>query len=183
MLRNSNYIYENIIVADEINTTKQYCKKAQVGVDLSIRSIESMEVGCTLRSKTYAASTRNIDKKEYSYNDEVFTGWFLPQGTYIVKLNEGCNFGPKDTGLIVLRSSLNRSGFTVCSAVWDPGYKSVDGDTIYPMSVRLTIDNPNGFYLEENARIAQLLVLENEDTTLYNGQWQGGKTISKLVQF
>lgn len=32
MLKNAQYIYDNIIIADEVNTTKKYCAKAQVGV-------------------------------------------------------------------------------------------------------------------------------------------------------
>lgn len=39
MLKNAEYIYENVIISDENNTTKQYCKKAQVGVDLSVKNI------------------------------------------------------------------------------------------------------------------------------------------------
>ena len=180
-MKNAQYIYDNVIIADDINTTKNYCKKAQVGVDLSIKSVESMGVGCTLKNKTYAAPTSDIPKEHLSYGGIDFIGWFLKQGTYTLKLNEGCSFGPHDTGLIVLRSSLNRSGVSIFSAVWDPGYTSKDGNFIYPMSIRLTVDNPAGFYLEENARVAQLLVFENDETSLYDGQWQGGQTVSKLV--
>ena len=42
MLRNADYIYNNVIIADELNTTKKYCKKAQVGVDLSLRSVNKI---------------------------------------------------------------------------------------------------------------------------------------------
>lgn len=105
----------------------------------------------------------------------------LSKDTYILELNEGCRFGPNDTGLIILRSSLNRCGVSIYSAVWDPGYTSVDGDVVNTMSIRLTVDNAAGFFLEENARVAQLIVFENEDTSTYAGQWQGGQKVSKLV--
>ena len=46
----------------------------------------------------------------------------------------------------------------------------------------MIVDNREGFWLEANARIAQLVVLESEPTSLYNGQWQGGLKQSKLVE-
>lgn len=185
MLRNANYIYDNIIIADEINTTKKYCKKAQVGVDLSIREVRNFTGrGATLKNKTYASPTEPLGTYGLYQDDEgnTYNGYILRKGTYIIELNEGCRFGPNDTGYIILRSSLNRSGVSISSAVWDPGYTSQREDGIYPMSIRMTVENENGFFLEENARVAQLIVFESEDTTLYDGQWQGGQKVSKLVK-
>lgn len=43
------------------------------------------------------------------------------------------------------------------------------------MSVRLTVDNPTGIYIEENARIGQLLIFDSpEGIEKYNGQYQHG---------
>lgn len=184
MVRCADYIWNNIIIADEVNTTKQYAKKAQVGVDLSVKEIRPfLEAGYTLKGKTYAAKTKALEKIEFEAPDgNTYRGYFIPKGSYILTLNEGCKFGPNDTGYIILRSSLNRSAVSVCSAVWDPGYHSINEDgSVYPMSIRLTVENEHGFYLEENSRVAQLIVFENENATLYNGQWQGGETVSKLV--
>lgn len=185
MLKNAEYIYDNIILADELNTTKQYCKKAQVGVDLSIKSILKIrEPGIVLKNKTYAPEYDELSKCKFRSSKtgkEDIVGWRVPMGTYIAVLNEGCSFGPSDTGLIILRSSLNRSGVSIQSAVWDPGYKSVgEKGIISPMSVRMTVDTQEGFLIEENSRIAQLIVFENADTELYNGQWQNGLLKSKL---
>ena len=183
MLRSANYIYDNIIVADEANTTKKYCKKAQVGVDLTVKEVRRfLDKGAVLQSKTYAAPTKITCCDEYQdFEGTTHKGYSLPKGTYILELNEGCKFGPNDTGLIILRSSLNRCGVSIHSAVWDPGYTSVDGDVINTMSIRMTVDNESGFFLEENARVAQLIVFENEDTSTYAGQWQGGQKVSKLI--
>ena len=109
-----------------------------------------------------------------------YKGWYLPKGTYIAILNEGCNFGGNDTGLIILRSSLNRCGVSVQSAVWDPGYNSFNEGNILPISVRITVDTPEGIFIEKDARVAQLLVFQNEDTSLYDGQFQGGNLQSKI---
>ena len=183
MLKNAEYIYENVVIADEVDTTKKYCKKAQVGVDLSIREVSKIiSHGCIYTDKSYVSKYKNIPTENIVGSDKDYEGWFLPKGTYIVLLNEGCNFGPTDTGLIILRSSLNRCGVSVQSAVWDPGYNSFNGDSILPMSVRLTVDTEQGIFIEKNARIAQLLVFQNDDTTLYDGQFQGGNLQSKLAK-
>lgn len=180
MLRSAEYIYNNIIIADEINSSKKYCKKAQVGVDLSVKNLYKITSPSTVKKdKTYVGDYKLVECQEIS---EGCKGWILePNTTYICELNEGCKFGPNDTGLIIMRSSLNRSGVTIQSAVWDPNYTSQDGDKINTMSIRLTVDNNVGFNLEQNARVAQLLVFDNEDTTLYNGQFQGGRFTSKLT--
>lgn len=187
MLKNAQYIYDNIIIADEVNTTKKYCAKAQVGVDLSIKKpMKIISMGAVLKNKTYAPDYEDINKVKVTIPGkdgnliETDWGWKLKKGTYILVLNEGCNFGPNDTGYIILRSSLNRGGCSVASAVWDPGYKSIDTNgVISPMTIRLIVD-ADEIFIEENARVAQLLIFENEDTTMYNGQWQGGLTKSNL---
>lgn len=190
MLKNAQYIYGNIIIADEVNTTKTYCKPAQVGVDLSIKKpLRIISPGRILKQKTYAPEygdilpTRMPIPSESGIDTlECVPGWYLSKGTYILVLNEGCKFGPNDTGYIILRSSLNRCGVSVCSAVWDPGYTSMDSTgAVSPMSIRLTVDTEEGVFIEQNARVAQLLVFENEGTDLYNGQWQGGLLKSNLT--
>lgn len=135
-----------------------------------------------MKDKTYAAPSIPLEKVTFTDPaGKEHQGWHIRTGSYIIKLNEGCSFAENTTGLIFLRSSLNRSGVDIVSAVWDPGYTSNSGEGIYPMSIRITVHNVEGFYLEENARVCQLIVPENEKTDPYNGQWQGGATVSKLV--
>ena len=182
MLKNADYIYNHILRADEKNTTLDYCKKAQVGVDLSIRAIYKIKnYGLIFKDKTVAPTYEPIEPNNFDLVDPEIDkeGWFISKGTYIVSLNEGCSFGPNDTGLIIMRSSLNRSGVSVFSAVWDPGYSSCSSEGVFPMSVRITVDSEEVF-IEKNARIAQLIVFENEDTSQYDGQWMGGRMTSKL---
>ncbi len=176
MLKNANYIYENNIIADEVNTTKQYCKKAQVGVDVTVRDILWIEgFGQILSDKTCVPRYASIPKHRFNGRE----GWFIQKGTYIVNLNEGVQFGPNDTGIFIQRSSLNRSGCTVVSSVWDPGFTTQAGEVINAPTLRLVV-NADNIFIEENARIAQLIIFENEDTELYDGQFQGGRTKSKL---
>lgn len=178
MLKNADYIYNNIIIADEINTTKQYCKKAQVGVDVTAGSISWIEgVGQILTDRTIVPDYVPVPKQRY----EGRRGWFLRSGTYIVNLNEGVQFGPQDTGIFIQRSSLNRSGCTVVSSVWDPGFTTRAGNDINAPTLRLVV-NADHIFIEENARIAQLIIFENDPTDLYDGQYQGGRTRSKLEE-
>lgn len=184
MLKTANYIYDNIIIADEINTTKKFCKKA-TGVDLSVKSIRQFtRPGVILKDKTIVKPYKTIDISPFEVDGYKFKGWYLSQGSYILFLNEGCKFGPRDVGYVILRSSLNRNGVSLQSAVWDPSY-STQNETgeILPMSVRLTVDTLEGIYIEENARVGQLLVFESEEgAEQYNGQWAGGRISSNLIK-
>ena len=174
MLRNADYIYENNIIADGVNTTKQYCKKAQVGVDVTAGKVYVIanQGGSVLKDKTTVP-----DYLEYCTADN--SGWVLYKGTYIVALNEGVQFGPGDTGFFIQRSSLNRCGCEIISSVWDPGFTTQSGDVINAPTLRLNV-HADSFYLEKNARVAQLIVAQNESSELYNGQFQGGRLKSKL---
>ncbi len=177
MLKSANYIYENNIIADETNTTKQHCKKAQVGVDCTLKEVYKIKgFGRIYSDKSVIPDYTLVDKISIGCDK---TGWILDQGTYIVKLNEGVQFGPNDTGWFYQRSSLNRSGAEIISSVWDPGFTTQFGDKIEAPTLRLNV-HADKIIIEENARIAQLVVFENEDTTQYDGQFQGGRTKSKL---
>lgn len=178
MLKNANYIYENNIIADEVNTTKRYCKKAQVGVDVTVRDILYIEgTGQILTDKTIVPNYAPVTKWSY----EGRKGWLLRKGTYIINLNEGVQFGPNDTGIFIQRSSLNRSGCTVVSSVWDPGFTTQAGEAINAPTLRLVV-NADSVFIEENARVAQLIIFTNENTELYDGQFQGGRLKSKLEE-
>lgn len=179
MLKNAQYIMDNIIIADEKNTTKKYCRCAQVGADVSLKDVMTIKnAGKVYKDKTLAPDYESLPTFKDEEGREMF---FIPQGTYIIMLNEGCNFGMHDTGYIVLRSSLNRGGTGLTSAIWDPSYKSSNNNgEVLPMSVRITVETEKGIYIEKNARVGQLIVFENEDTTAYQGQWQGGLIKSNL---
>jgi len=185
MLRNADYIWDNILIEDGTNTTLKYCKKAQEGVDLSVKNIYKIKgAGYVSKTKSYIPDyelVKEISSLDESPYKEI---WFLEKGTYIAELDCGVNFGPNDTGMIILRSSLNRSGVSVIAALWDSGFTTRDkdnSDKVNTITVRLNVDNEYGFYLEKHARICQLIIFENEDTTLYDGQYQNGSFKSNLV--
>lgn len=176
MLRTANYIVENNLIADEINTTLKYIKKT-TGVDVSVKNFYSLATpGRIKKDKTEVGKYVQLPIRDITspFDESPIKGWFLPQGSYICELNEGIQLGPNDVGYIILRSSLNRNLTSLWSAVWDPNFttKNKDGE-IESMSVRLTVDTPKGVYIEQNARVGQLLVFEAPDgMEQYNGQFQ-----------
>lgn len=96
-------------------------------------------------------------------------GWLeLPQGAYLVTFNEIVNLPPDLMALGRPRSSLLRSGVALHTAVWDAGYRGRSQSL-------LTIHHPNGFRLQRNARLAQLVFfrLATPPTEGYRGRYQG----------
>ena len=87
------------------------------------------------------------------------------RGTYSLTFNEGVEIPEGTTGFILQRSSIYRMGNTICSPVWDPGFKTEQ------MGTTLIVNNT--FFLEKNARIAQFFLHQNMPVDeLYDGQWQ-----------
>jgi dUTP pyrophosphatase len=69
------------------------------------------------------------------------------------------------------RSSLNRSGVTIHTAVWDAGY-------IGRSTALLSVLNPHGFRVQRGARVLQLVFfgLAQETAHGYRGVYQGENT-------
>ncbi len=92
----------------------------------------------------------------------------LDQGIYHVLYNESVHL-PKDLmALARPRSSLNRSGVTIHTAVWDAGYSGRSTSL-------LAVLNPAGFRVQRNARVLQLVFfsLAEADAYGYRGIYQG----------
>lgn len=89
----------------------------------------------------------------------------LAPGGYLVRYNEIVEVPADAVGIILPRSSLMRSGATLYSAVWDPGYKG-RGQGL------LNILNP--IRLFKNARIGQIFFIRLEESAsrLYQGKYQ-----------
>jgi dUTP pyrophosphatase len=91
----------------------------------------------------------------------------LVPGIYMITYNEIVHL-PRD--LMALgrpRSSLLRCGVTIGTAVWDAGYSGRSQSL-------LVVYNKQGFRVEKNARITQLVFLELTGVSAgYNGIYQG----------
>ena len=90
----------------------------------------------------------------------------LVAGVYIITYNEIVHLPKNIMALAMPRSSLLRCGVTVNTAVWDAGYSGRSQSL-------MVVYNPQGFRLQRNARIVQLVFLElTEETEGYQGIYQ-----------
>jgi len=94
----------------------------------------------------------------------------LVPGAYTITYNEVVHL-PRDVmALATPRSSLLRCGVTVNTAVWDAGYHGRSQSL-------MVVYNPQGFRLQKNARIVQLVFFRlTQETEGYRGTYQGENT-------
>ena len=92
----------------------------------------------------------------------------LPNGAYMITLNEVVNLPLGIMALARPRSSLLRSGVAVHTAVWDAGYQGRS-------QALLTVYNPLGWRLTKNARLLQMvfMYLATPVTEGYKGRFLG----------
>ena len=90
----------------------------------------------------------------------------LMAGAYIITYNEIVHLPKNVMALATPRSSLLRCGVTINTAVWDAGYSGRSQSL-------MIVYNPQGFRLQRNARIVQLIFLElAQETEGYRGIYQ-----------
>ncbi len=96
-------------------------------------------------------------------------GWItLDPGAYHILYNEIVSLPDSLMALGRPRSSLGRSGVTIHTAVWDAGYSGRSTSL-------LSVLNPEGFRVQRNARVMQLVFLGMSAATAagYAGRYQG----------
>jgi len=116
------------------------------GFDLTVREIMKLEDGGILDFDNTHRHIPNHEKIEHQ--DEV---WKLKPGGYLVRYNEIIEVPLDAVGIVLPRSSLMRCGGTLCSAVWDPGYKG-RGVGLLILYAEVT--------LHKNTRIAQIIFIK-----------------------
>lgn len=146
--------------------TRGLGSKAQVGYDLTLKSVKSINGGSVLTDKTvvedYAAVT--------PYMSEVGKLLFkLEPGTYSLTFEQGIKLDTSHTAFIRHRSSVLRCGGMITSGVYDPGFE-VDEMGAVLFATKQII-------LEKGARVAQIVICENHLAEAYDGQWQGSKDV------
>ncbi len=91
----------------------------------------------------------------------------LIPGAYVITFNEIVNLPKNVMALGAPRSSLLRCGVTVHMAVWDAGYSGRSRSL-------MLVYNSQGFRVQKNARIAQLVFFQlASETEGYSGAYQG----------
>tara|TARA_R110001583_G_scaffold13766_1_gene58656 strand:- start:33250 stop:33741 length:492 start_codon:yes stop_codon:yes gene_type:complete len=151
---------EHLIVLDNAKG-----KFAQVGYDLSIKSISKLKGnGQVLKAKTVV---NDLEPVEMSHLNGTEHGWLLEPGTYDITCNEGCNIAANRTAMVRQRSSLLRNGAIIASSIFDPGFYTDNIGTV------MMITTP--IFIEKDARVAQMYFHENNEGELYDGQFQNDK--------
>ena len=90
----------------------------------------------------------------------------LMPGTYVITYNEIVHLPKNIMALATPRSSLLRCGVMINTAVWDAGYSGRSQSL-------LVVYNPQGFRVQRNARIVQLVFLRlTQETEGYRGAYQ-----------
>ncbi|OLS20636.1 MAG: Deoxyuridine 5'-triphosphate nucleotidohydrolase [Candidatus Heimdallarchaeota archaeon LC_2] len=145
-------------VRDMLDKTKQI---QHAGVDLTVNKIEKFVGEGFLAQDNKDRVLPDIE--EMKIENGIYQ---LNPGGYIVRYNESIHVPLNAAALTLPRSSLMRSGATIHSAVWDPGY---EGKGMGLLTVFHKIK------IQKNSRIAQIIFfsLSNEVKTGYSGTYQG----------
>ncbi|MCS7365709.1 MAG: deoxyuridine 5'-triphosphate nucleotidohydrolase [archaeon GB-1867-035] len=133
------------------------------GIELTLREIEKFEDAGYIDLTNIKRKISKCTPLQFDADGKIF----LPQGAYKVRFNEIISIPANVIGIGLPRSSLLRSGATIFSAVWDPGYKGRSESL-------LVVFNPHGIFLEKNARLMQLLFIKlvEKPQKLYSGKYQ-----------
>lgn len=158
MLLNSNQLSEFV-------KESKFSKRTQIGIDLSVKTIQKiLSRSVVYTDKTHIDSTGYIDMPLVNIDGKEC--WNLEPGVYSVTFNEGVTIPDNCAAIITHRSSLYRTGTSINSPWWDPGY--------FCDNMNTTMVSINGIVIEKNARLAQIAFWEcSKVDELYNGQWQG----------
>ena len=136
-------------------------KKAQVGIDLTLKNVKQINGGSLLKDETKLNKYLELTP---SVNSDGKFGWMLVAGhSYSVTFDQGIELGHDQMGFIRHRSSLLRMGWTCTSGVYDPSFK-VD-------EMGAVIAGTNNIFIEQGARIAQIIVSKCHDADPYRGQF------------
>lgn len=134
------------------------------GVDLTLRDVSR-------HSGQGVIGTDNADRVLPELTPIPFDedGWaVLAPGVYHILYNEVVDIPETLMALGRPRSSLNRCGVTIHTAVWDAGYNGRS-------TSMLVVNNPDGFRVQRDARVMQLVFFGMSEATAegYRGRYQG----------
>ena len=147
------------LVEDYINLEEQVQPN---GIDFTLREV-------ALLQSSGRIAVENSQRLVSDLSPLVFDGLNfidLMPGAYIITYNEIVHLPKNVMALATPRSSLLRCGVTINTAVWDAGYSGRSQSLI-------VVYNPQGFRLQRNARITQLVFFQlTRETEGYQGAYQ-----------
>jgi len=132
------------------------------GIDLTLREVSLLQSSGKIAVKDNQRQVSDLAPLVFDGLDFID----LVPGVYIITYNEIVQLPENIMALARPRSSLLRCGVTVDTAVWDAGYSGRSQSL-------LVVYNPQGFRLQRNARIVQLIFLKlTQETEGYHGAYQ-----------
>jgi len=132
------------------------------GIDLTLREVALLQSSGKITVKDSQRQMSNLAPLVFDGLDFID----LMAGAYIVTYNEIVHLPKNIMALATPRSSLLRCGVTVNTAVWDAGYSGRSQSL-------MVVYNPQGFRLQRNARIVQLVFFQlTRETEGYHGAYQ-----------
>ena len=160
LLRNSILDRDRPLITDWLDLEVQLQPN---GFDLTLREVHALgsagQIGVS-------SDDRFLPELSPVPSDE--RDWFfLAPGAYHIVYNEVVDLPTDLMALGRPRSSLGRCGVTIHTAVWDAGYRGRSTSL-------LSVLNPNGFRLQRNARVMQLVFFRLAVDTVsgYAGRYQ-----------
>jgi len=161
MVFNSEHVMKCLIDPQGWATPQQH------GVDLNVIGIMKVNGGQILKEKTalQTATPVGVSRDEQTH----ITYWDLEPGyMYAITFSQGIEVPANAKANIIHRSSVLRAGAMLFSAEYDAGFKTNNMGAFMITTAPLRI--------EQQSRLAQVVMCETEETSsLYDGQWQGGK--------
>jgi dUTP pyrophosphatase len=133
------------------------------GIDLTVREVAYFTSRGKIAASNRGRELSTLAKLEFGIDG----GLDLLPGPYLITFNEIVTLPDNIMALGRPRSSLNRCGVSMHSAVWDAGYSGRSQSL-------LIVYNPDGFRLQKNARVMQLVFFYTSAgvDTGYSGKYQ-----------
>lgn len=140
------------------------------GFDLTVEKIFAFTSNGALdfsNKERVLPETKEVAAKKKKAGDK-FGWWHLKKGTYKIRTNETVNLPNDLVALAFSRTSLLRMGAFTQHGIWDAGFCG-KGEFI------LSVENPKGIKIKQNARVAQLVFLKANTTEAYQGIYKNLK--------
>lgn len=146
--------------------TNNLGSKAQVGYDLTLKAVKKIKGGMVLKDKTIVEDYEEVPPTLTPTGKYIY---HLAPGSYSITFDQGCKLPEDRTAFIRHRSSILRCGAMITSGVYDPGFEVEEMGGVMFVGEDMRI--------EKGARVAQIIMLENNPAELYDGQWQKDKDV------
>ena len=156
----------NAYEVEQLLQTNDKGAKGQVGYDLTLKGVKQINGGMVLADKTIVEDYTEIFPTQGSTGKYLYK---LEPGTYSLTFEQGCKLDNTHTAFVRHRSSVLRCGGIITSGVYDPGFEVDEMGAVLIATRSITI--------EKGARVAQIIMMENNPAELYDGQFQKGKDI------